>query len=233
MKRIIFILLAAVLVLCGCGAAPAETTHAPRETGFGYSLYDDYLEQGIEMEDFSDNLEYDYVKWAYNGWFHFSPSEEEREQGLKGASWVCDWNLTKTDQKAKGHDWPKGCMLITIEEEYKAVLASIAATEAAALYHCGTYEEPQEVLRTWEGEFDEEFFRDHDLILVDFCFEGNPFLRSRLDSVEVMGYGVVTVKISFETTYAYTGDQPGEVYWIVMPKGCRSLTVEYTETAWN
>ena len=67
MKRFFLILLAAMLMLPGCA-------EEPRETDFGYALYDEYREQGLEMEDFSDNLEYDYIKWSYCGWYRFDPT---------------------------------------------------------------------------------------------------------------------------------------------------------------
>lgn len=232
MKRHLCLLLV-ILMLCGCAAAPAVSPQVPRETGFGWSLQDEYRRNGIEMEDFSDNLDYDYIKWSYDGWYRFDPTPEEREQGIRSDAWCSNWNLTRTDRKALNHTQLRSCMVLNLPEEYQAVLAGIEATKAGALYNCGSWQKPEEIQRTWEGEFDENFFRDHDLILVDYCCEGNTYVRSRLESVTVAPNGHVTVEILWETTHAYTASQPGEVYWIVMPKGCTDVTVEYTETAWN
>lgn len=228
MKRRILFLLMLLLALSGCSAEPA-----PRETGFGWALKDQYREQGIEMDDFADNPEYEYIKWAYDGWYSFYPTREEREQGIQPESWVNDWNLTHTAQSTRGTSSIRGCQVLTSIEEYNAVLDAINDTRTAALENCGAYGDPEEIQRTWEGSFDEEFFSKHDLILVDYCCEGNTYVRSRLDEVERDGLGRVTVRLSWETVHATTASQPGEVYWIVLPKGCTDLTVEYTETAWN
>ncbi len=221
MKRL-FLLLAAVLLLCGCA-------EEPRETGFGWALKDQYREEGVEMEDFSDNLEYDYIKWSYNGWYH---NREEQEDGVRLDAWCSDWNLTMTAMLECGSSYIRSARVLTSMDDYNAILNAIGATEATALQNCGAYQEPEEIQRTWEGGFDEAFFEEHALILIDHCYEGHPFLRSRLDRITVES-GHVTVEISWETVHASTADQPGEVYWIVVPKPCGEVIVEYTETAWN
>lgn len=224
MKRL-FLLLLALVLLCGCAAEP-------RETGFGWALKDQYREEGVEMEDFSDNLEYDYIKWSYCGWYRFDPTPEEREQGIRGDAWCSDWNLTMTARKEWGSSYIRGSMVLESLDDYNAILNAIEATKATALQNCGAYQEPEVIAQTWEGTFDEAFFEEHCLILIDHCYEGHPFLRSRLDSItEEPGHD--TVKLSWETVHAYTADQPGEVYWIIVPKPCGRVTVEYTETAWN
>ena len=225
MKRFFLILLAAMLMLPGCA-------EEPRETGFGYALYDEYREEGIEMEDFSDNLEYDYIKWSYCGWYRFDPTEEEREQGIQGDAWCSDWNLTMTAMKTHGSIYVRGVRLLDSLDDYNAVMNAIAATKATAIQNCGAYQEPVEIQRTWEGSFDEAFFEEYSLILIDHCYEGNTFLRSRLDRMTKTS-GEMAVEISWETVHAATADQPGEVYWIIVPKPLGHATVEYTETAWN
>lgn len=238
MKRYLCLLLA-ILMLCGCAAAPAETTSAPtettsvpRETGFGWSLQDEYRQNGIEMEDFSDNLDYKYIKWSYCGWYHFDPTPEEREQGIRSDDWCSDWNLTMTARKERGSAYVRGAMVLESMDDYNAILNAINATKASALQNCGAYQEPEEIQRTWEGTIDEAFFKKNAIILIDHCYEGHTFLRSRLDSITEEP-GQVIVKLSWETTHAYTADQPGEVYWIILPKYVGNATVEYTETAWN
>lgn len=233
MKRLVLFLLTAIMILSGCDAEPVETTETPWPTDFGWSLHDRNVAAGIEMEDFSDNLEYDYVKWYYSGWYSFSLTQAEKDQGLRPESWCSDYNQTQTAQKTRDTSDIRGCQILTCLEEYHAITDSIGATKSAALENCGAYQEPKEIQRTWEGSIDAAFFAEHDLILVDYWCEGNTFLRSRLDKVKKDRLGHVTVQISWETVYAYTADQPGEVYWIVMPKGCKDVTVEYTETAWN
>ena len=232
MKRWILYVLALVLVLTGCAGAPEETTNVPRETGFGWALHDDYVAQGIEMEDFEDNLEYDYVRLFYNGWYHYSPTMEERDQGIRPETWVSDWNLTHTAMKERGSSYVRGAMVLENMHDYNAIVNAIDATRITALENCGVFWEPEETQRTWEGSFDEAFFEDHVLVLIDHCYEGHPFLRSRLDSITEEP-GEVTVKLSWETVHAYTADQPGEVYWIILTKPCGRMTVEYTETACN
>lgn len=230
MKRTLLFLLAVVLLLSGCDTT---STDAPDETGFGWALRDEYREQGVEMEDFSDNPEYDHIKWYYDGWYRFSPTAEEREQGIRSEVWVNDHNLTHTAGKTHGTSNIRGSRVLTSLEEYTSVLEAIDETRATALKNCGAYEEPEESYRSWEGSFDEEFFSEHDLILIDYCCKGNTYVRSRLDDAAVDQSGHVTIRISWETVHASTASQPGEVYWIVMPKGCQDITVEYTETAWN
>lgn len=234
MKRYLCLLLA-ILMLCGCAAAPAETTSAPtettsvpRETGFGWSLQDEYRRNGIEMEDFSDNLDYKYIKWSYRGWYHYDPTPEEREQGIRSDDWCSNWNLTMTARKEGNSSYVRGVMVLESLDDYNAILNAIEATKASALQNCGAYQEPEVIAQTWEGTFDEAFFEEHCLILIDHCYEGHPFLRSRLDSITE-----TSVKLSWETVHAYTADQSGEVYWIIVPKPCGQVTVEYTETAWN
>ncbi len=221
MKRL-FLLLAAVLLLCGCAAEPKETC-------FGWSLKDQYREDGVEMAEFSDNLEYDYIKWSYNGWYH---NREEQADGARLDSWCSEWNLTMTALKEKWTSYIRGTMVLTSMEDYNAIQNAIGATKATSLQNCGAYQEPEEIQRTWEGDFDEAFFEEYDLILIDHCYEGHPFLRSRLDKI-TKSPGRVTVEMSWETVHAYTADQPGEVYWIIVPKRCGDVIVEYTETAWN
>ena len=231
MRRYLCLLLAA-LMLCGCAAAPAETTRVPRETGFGWALKDEYRENGVEMEDFEDNPDYDYIKWSYCGWYRYDPSPEERAQGIWGDAWCSDWNLTMTARKERGSSYIRSVMVLESLDDYNAILNAIGATKASALQNCGDYQEPEELFRTWDSPFDEAFFEDHVLVVIDHCYEGHTFLRSRLDSI-IDGPGQTTVRLSWETVHAYTADQPGEVYWIVLPKPVGEVTVEYTETAWN
>ena len=238
MKRYLCLLLA-ILMLCGCAAAPAETTSAPtettsvpRETYFGWALKDEYRRNGIEMEDFSDNLDYKYIKWSYCGWYHFDPTPEEQEQGIRSDDWCSNWNLTMTARKEQGSSYIRGTMVLESLDDYNAVMNAIAATKASALQNCGAYQEPEVIQQTWNSGFDEAFFENNVLVLIDHCYEGHTFLRSRLDSI-TREPGRATVKLSWETVHAYTADQPGEVYWIILPRHVGNVTVEYTETAWN
>lgn len=224
MKRF-FLLLAAVLLLCSCA-------EEPKETWYGWALKDQYREEGVEMEDFSDNLEYDYIKWSYCGWYRFDPTPEEREQGIRSDAWCSDWNLTMTAMQERGSSYIRGVKVLECLDDYNAVMNAIGATKASALQNCGDYQEPEVIAQTWEGVFDDAFFEEHVLVLIDHCYEGHTFLRSRLDSITDEP-GQTTVKLSWETVHAYTADQPGEVYWIILPKPCGQVTVEYTETAWN
>lgn len=232
MKRMILFLAAALLLLSACAAAPAETTREPQETGFGWSLHDRYREDGVEMEDFSDNPEYDYIKWSYSGWYHHDPTDEERAQGFRGDDWCSGWNLTMTARKEKNSSYTRSAMVIESMDDYNAILNLIAATKATALQNCGAYQEPEVVLQTWDGTIDEAFFDDYSIIMIDHCYEGHPFLRSRIDSITQEGRST-TVTLSWETVHAYTADQPGEVYWIIVPRPCLGVTVQYNETAWN
>lgn len=208
-KRIIAFILLVSISLAGCSnvVSPVDGTE------FGSSLYEENIENGVEMEDFSDNLDIEYIRWAYNG---FQYSEATR------TSWHDPHNLTET---------PEGYVVLQSFEEYDALLRGIKEKRQLVISQLGSYAAPKVLVDTMECKIDESFFEEHNLVVVDYNKDGSPFLRTRLDQVENGEKANITISVEF--VLGSTADCPGEVYWIPIPKTCTQAEITYVHTAWN
>lgn len=208
------LILLAVMLLAGC-----SLLDMPEETRFGWSLYDRYRAEGIPMEEFTQNTDHEYVRCTYEG---YMPEEDEKGE------WIYPPFLTSESETMLHND--QFFQRIESTEQLNRVKVSIENNRS----DLESKREFFELSVKYDGipyEIDEAFFREHHLYVVEFCFEGNPWLRSRLDMVSVKDHAV-TIAISYETTHAWTGNFPAEVYFIVIPADAESVDVTLTETAW-
>lgn len=217
MKKILCLTAVLLIAVALWGCSVIET---PEQTDFGWSLYGENREKGVAMEEFTQNTDYEYVRCRYNAYL-----PEENENG----TWVYPTFLTSESEPMERVG--KYEQRIESMEQLSKVVAAIESNRS----YNESKDEGVYFKLKYDGipyEIDEEFFLEHHLYVVEFCFEGNPDLRSRLDEVAVDGKAV-SIAISYETTHAWTGDFPGEVYFIVIPADAESVDVTLTETAWE
>lgn len=71
-----------------------------------------------------------------------------------------------------------------------------------------------------------DFFDQYNLAVVDFCDPWLLYLESHIEEVTIRGDSV-SVAIYLEALAASTADNPGNVYWIRVPKDCTKISVTY------
>lgn len=181
------------------------------------------------IDPFADNYGLEYIAWKYRG---------------VQLEWRDEYNLTSTSEK---FDSDIGCaesdFMISNWDEYQECLAVIEQKEAdiaKSLENAKGKYPPSELrdydatlytvaVDTMEHPIDKTFFDNYSLAVIDFCYRGDPYVRSRLDDVAIEN-DVVTVTISRYHVVATTADQKGNVYWVPVPKECTELSVVYHTT---
>lgn len=188
--------------------------------------HNDPVEEAEALETFAENEELSYIKWSYNGW---------------QADWEDDHNFTSTATCAPSHMYAEGAFLIDSWEEYQTFLSIIEKKEQDADETTNGTFIPHEVqVDHLSDELDASFFSESQLAVVDFCYKGSPYLRSRLESVETEGT-TVTITCSRESYSndtewyigGYVASQFGHVYWIPVPRDCTDVVTEFQETKWT
>ena len=220
MKKVIATVLILIAILCVVIISEERPMpiDVPEETSFGYSLYDKNKKNGVQMDEFVQNPDYEYARLSYNAWY-----EWEGEGICLG-----DYFLTSSSE---------------VREEYDSYFRRIESlpqlnnVKGWISRNASFHEEHWEYFEltvsfdSLPDEIDEEFFQNHHLYVVEFCFMGNPSLRSRLDEVSLHGSSV-DITISYQTTHAWTADCPAEIYFIVIPADTKTVNVTLKEDAW-
>lgn len=177
--------------------------------------HNDPVEEAEALETFAENEELSYIKWSYNGW---------------QADWVDDSNLTSTGALEQGY--AESAFLIGSWEEYQALSSSITQKEQMADDATdGAYSEHEICIHALSEEIDSSFFTEHQLAVIDFCYEGSPGPRSRLHELQITN-SIAIVTIQVEYLVASTAEQTGFVYWIPVPRDCTDVVTEFQETKW-
>ena len=75
--------------------------------------------------------------------------------------------------------------------------------------------------------FDEAFFAESDLLLVDFCAEGAITLYFYPENLKIDG-ATVSLDVRWDRDNAWTGGCAGQYCLITIPKGCTTAEVNIT-----
>ena len=78
--------------------------------------------------------------------------------------------------------------------------------------------------RTKNVEYDEEFFRNNDLLLVDLSMEGPHYARYYPENLEVSG-DTVSLDIRWDCDNSFSGCCVGQYCLIAIPKGCTTAAL--------
>lgn len=176
------------------------------------------------MSTYEENTKYSYIKWEYNN------VHRDLENRDNDAYWHDKNNLSSTAGREADYfgAFLKGHQLIRDYGEYSAFQALLEEKKNKCLSIVGVYYEPTEIINTYNGAFDETFFEEQNLLIVDYCASGstNGDLKSRLDKITVEDTHV-TVSVEIEHTAASTADCPGHIYFIPIPKECVDVDVTW------
>ncbi len=194
----------------------------------GLAVLENYTDSEIlwfrwEKQDrvFEENTALPYIKWTYDGWV---------------GNWVDSCNLTST--AVVDGAGAQAEFLIESWEEYQAYMALVTEKkrDAAEAARAAPYDSGKRLisgeLNTYGREIDEEFFRENKLAVLDFCFEGCSYLRSRLKEVRTDD-GVVEISLEVQLSIAATTEQTGQIYWIPVSASCTSVESTFQRVHWN
>lgn len=176
-------------------------------------------------EVFSENFEYVYQKYWYELHYYDMFAEDWREKG---------GNLSDTAEPVEENQFEaRGCCVITDLNQLNQLRNTMETKleTASAMTDPEWYDEPEQYVNTLQSTIDEAYFATHNIIVVDICINGEPYFQTRLKQIEINGAECV-VSMQIERRYGYTGDRPGNIYFIEIPKECINATVNYESTDW-
>ncbi|MCI6729780.1 MAG: hypothetical protein MR473_06325 [Clostridiales bacterium] len=212
LKKYGLITLFVCLVLVITGLAILENRSEVVVPSFGF---------GEHRGSYRDNTDLAYTRWTYRN--HIG-------------DWYDHSNLTDT---AKVENICAGAeFLIDSWEAYQQYMAIVEQKDASAKKAAAAAEFYEidgiisEEMKTYDGEIDEEFFRENKLAVLDFCFEGCSYLRSRLKEVRTDD-GVVEISLEVQLSIAATTEQTGQIYWIPVSASCTSVESTFQRVHWN
>lgn len=125
-----------------------------------------------------------------------------------------------------------GTKVIQTIDEYESIMQVIDVKEKPCIEEIGVYKKPQEKVDSIDTTIDDLFFENNRLVLIDYCFDGCPMLRSRLDYISING-NHLTVSIQIEAVLDSCSDRCGEVYWIKVPASSEYVDVSFESTKWK
>ena len=136
-------------------------------------------------------------------------------------------NLSRTNapDKAQPH-FATGWKILTGTDDMAAFQASYEAVRELYLQSERSYDRDGsdcQILSGTEGvldpAFDEAFFAENDLLLVDFCAEGAITLYFYPENLKIDG-ATVSLDVRWDRDNAWTGGCAGQYCLITIPKGC-------------
>ena len=172
------------------------------------------------LEEFQENQDIPYIKYAYEG----------LQIGDENIYWEDQSNLTSTASYDRSR--ALGAIIVQDMDEYESIMQVIAAKEKACIEEIGVYKKPQEKVNSIDATIDDRFFESNRLVLIDYSFDGCPWLRSRLDCISING-NHVRVSIQIESVRGSCTNQSGEIYWIKVPVSCEFVDVSFEDTQWK
>lgn len=224
MKKLMILILIALLI-SGCDNQATEAEKVTQETDFGYHSRDIIDIPAEELEEYSENTDYELIKWKYSGVQVWKETRKE---------WRDDNNLTDTAEYSGSDPAMDAHLIITTLEEYENILARIDEKREAVVAEIGGFREPLIEMDTIDREIDEAFFEENNLLLIDWCGIQCTSIEMRLEEIDYRFFHTsAEVTVSYSRTYGNSADMDGMIYWIPISKNCKDVDVVYNETAWK
>lgn len=203
LTRLISCALLLCLLLSGCADGTVEETTAP--TGSNDEVLA-YHEVNPALEKLNYDLDYTTVCYDYPGELSGARAGEEF-RNLSGTQ-VLD------DEQA---ELAVGWRILSDETELRAFEQTAADVEESAAEPA--YRLISMTRRTASVEYNEEFFRENNLLLVDLCAESHAVARFYPENLAVSG-DTASLDLRWDSDSSCVGSSAGQYCLIPVPKDC-------------
>lgn len=203
LTRLISCALLLCLLLSGCADGTVEETAAPTGSSDAVWAYD---EVNPALEKLNYDLDYTTVYYDYPGELSGARAGEEF-RNLSGTQ-VLD------DEQA---ELAVGWRILSDETELRAFEQTAADVEESAAEPA--YRLISMTRRTASVEYNEEFFRENNLLLVDLCAESHAVARFYPENLAVSG-DTASLDLRWDSDSSCVGSSAGQYCLIPVPKDC-------------
>lgn len=203
LTRLISCALLLCLLLSGCADGTVEETAAP--TGSADAVWA-YHEVNPALEKLNYDLDYTTVYYDYPGELSGDRAGEEF-RNLSGTQMLDD------EQTELAVGW----RILSDETELCAFEKTAADVEESAVEPA--YRLISMTRRTASAEYNEEFFRENNLLLVDLCAESHAVARFYPENLAVSG-DTASLDLRWGSDSSCVGSSAGQYCLISVPKGC-------------
>lgn len=203
LTRLISCALLLCLLLSGCADGTVEETAAP--TGSADAVWA-YHEVNSALEKLNYDLDYTTVYYDYPGELSGARAGEEF-RNLSGTQMLDD------EQTELAVGW----RILSDETELRAFEQTAADVEESAVEPA--YRLISMTRRTASVEYNEEFFRENNLLLVDLCAESHAVARFYPENLAVSG-DTASLDLRWDSDSSCVGSSAGQYCLIPVPKDC-------------
>ncbi len=203
LTRLISCALLLCLLLSGCADGTVEETAAP--TGSADAVWA-YHEVNSALEKLNYDLDYTTVYYDYPGELSGDRAGEEF-RNLSGTQVLDD------EQTELAVGW----RILSDETELRAFEQTAADVEESAVEPA--YRLISMTRRTASVEYNEEFFRENNLLLVDLCAESHAVARFYPENLAVSG-DTASLDLRWDSDSSCVGSSAGQYCLIPVPKDC-------------
>ena len=142
------------------------------------------------------------------------------------------WNLSRTNTpEGTAPQFAAGWKILTSSDDMAAFEADYEAARDRAAQHDKNSSILRGLTSVTEEAYDDAFFAEHDLLLVDLCMEGSVNLYFYPEKLKINGE-TVSLKVRYDHDNAYTADSAGQYVLIPIPKGCTTAEVKLIRDRW-
>ena len=224
--RLIVCVLLLCLVLAGCASSEEPSVSTEAETEEQTTEFQDpwaYHEVDNSLKKLNYDLDYTTVYYGLNDGLDDDPSAEVRNpSGTRVDNYQIDGGVI-------------GCRILASMDDLAAFEQTIEDVTAASLERDRQQsglpidEENYGLLgltrKTANVEYNEEFFRNNALLLIDLCVRGANVVRFYPENLAVNG-DTVSIHVRWDCDNAWLAGCSGQFCLIVIPSGCTTVEMD-------